>query len=323
MRHVSLLTATLTAAVLLVTPACGKSPQDVAGANAPAQADADTSRAAEFGRFVLPSTRIDGIAITELSGLAWDEDEQLLYAVSDKGYVYHFRLKLDGNTIVASEPVYAAALVDPKGDAPRKGFNAEGLTARNADNGKPGDTELVVSLEGDPPSVARFNPAGAKLGALPVPAPADDIGNYRKKGRGLESVAFDPAHGLMTAPESPLLGQPDDRHTLYAGDGQWSFARHSPDSRLKAFDLLADGNLLVLERSRAGAKDALTASVRTVNLAACPADGNCAAETLAVLPTGPDNFEGMTLVDPHHVLLVSDNGGKGSQDTVFVLVPRP
>lgn len=323
MRHSPLVTAAMASAILIAAPACGRSPQNAVGTNTPTQADVSETRPAATGRFTLPAATVDGIRADELSGLAWDEDEQLLYAVSDQGYVFHFRLKLDGNAIVAVEPMYAAALKGPDGNAPRKGFNAEGLTVRNADNGKRGDTEMVISLEGDQPGILRLSPAGTKLGELPVPAPANDVGNYRKKGRGLESVAFHPAHGLMTAPESPLLGQPDDRHTLYASEKQWSFARHAPDSRLKGVDVLADGKLLVLERTRVGAKDELAASLRTVDLAACLPDGICTAETVAVLPTSSDNFEGMTLIDPHHVLLVSDDGGLASLGTTFVLVPRP
>lgn len=307
MRAISLLTAAVATAALLATPACGKSPRATAATNTP----------------TLPAAQFDGISISELSGLAWDADEQLLYAVSDQGYVFHFRLKLAGDAIAAVEPVYAAALTDPKAGATGKDFNAEGLTAVNADNGKIGDTELVVSLEGKQPGILRFNPAGTKLGELPVPPPADDVNNYRKKGRGLESVALHPAHGLMTGPESPLLGQPDDRHTLYANDRQWSFVRHSPDSRLKAFNVLPDGNLLVLERSQAGSKESLTASLRRVDLAACPQNGGCETRTLAVLPPGPDNFEGMTLLDPHRVLLVSDNGGNTAHGTRFLLIVLP
>lgn len=261
-----------------------------------------------------------GIRIDELSGLAWDEDEQLLYAVSDKGNVVHFRLKLDGDAITANEPIYAAALVDPEEKGSRRErFNAEGLTVQNASNGKPGDSVLVVSLESAQPSIVRFSPAGAKLGALPVPAPANDLRNYRKDKQGLESVAYHPEHGLMTAPESPLRIHPENLHTLYARGRHWSFERYSPDSRLKAVDMLADGTLLVLERSPVKSSKSLIASLRRVNLVACPADDVCAAEDLAVLSDGRDNFEGMTNLGNRRVLIVSDHGGKDRERTTLTL----
>ena len=116
---------------------------------------------------------------------------------------------------------------------------------------------------------------------------------------------------------------PQDRHTIYAEGKHWSFTRFAPDSRLKGFELLPNGSLVVLERTRNGAKDSLIASLRRVDLGSCPDGGPCATETLAVLPAGPDNFEGLALLDAKHMLLVSDDGGSATQGTSFVLVTRP
>lgn len=317
MRPLAQLIAVAATATLLATPACGGSPQD------PAATGTATRLPDGVSRFTLPATEFDGIGIHELSGLAWDRDERLLYAVSDQGHVFHFRLGRDGGGLAAVEPVYAAALNDPRGGE-GEGFNAEGLAVINAANQTPGDTELVVSLEGKGgPRIIRFSPAGAVRGELPVPPPAGDLDNYRKKGRGLESVALHPQHGLMTAPESPLAGQPEDRHAIYANDGRWSFKRHSADSRLKGFDVLPDGDLLVLERNRAASKQSRVASVRRVDLAACREGETCATAMVVTLPPGPENFEGMNLLDAHRILLVSDDGDKDSHDTTFLLVPLP
>jgi len=323
-----LLAAAMTTAVTVsasLTPTIGQAARPTAGDHTPTKTSAGSS-ASKQQRFALASTaKLGDIHITELSGLAWDADEKLLYAVSDAGYVFHFRLKLDGDEIVAIEPVHAAALTDlPSGQGNTgKGFNAEGLAVENAENGKAGDTELIVSLEGKPPRIMRFNTAGVARQALPVPPPADDITHYRKKGRGLESVVMHPTYGLITAPESPLLGQPEDLHTLYSDGGQWSFMRHSSDSRLKGVEVLPDGSLVVLERNKGSAKKSLIATLRRVDLAACAKGGTCPAELLATLPVGLDNFEGMALVGPKHILLTSDNSGQVTQDTAFVLITRP
>lgn len=287
---------------------------------APPQIDARSDRP----RFTFPpTTRVGNVPLTELSALAWDADERLLYALSDNGHVFHFRLTLDGDEIVRVEPIHSAALVDAKAGLTSDAFNAEGLALNNAANGVSGDTELVVALEDKPSRIVRFSPTGNILGELAVPSPADDLSRYRKKGRGLEAVAIHPAYGLLTAPESPLLEPREDRHTVYAKHRRWSFLRHSPDSRLKGIDVLPDGSLLVLERDKAGAKGSFAASVRRLDLAACSNDGSCATDTVAMLPAGPDNFEGMTVIDPQHILLVSDNGGLVTQGTTFILVRRP
>ena len=320
----------LAAVGLLATTGCESSPPGSAGPgtsgptkSGPAQPDAravspnpprlaksDLPRFVEHDRFTIPSVKVNDVRVHELSGLAWDEDEQLLYAVTDKGNVIHFRLKLKGNTILAIEPVYAAPLVDAAATSARRGgLDAEGLAVLNADNGKPGDTELVVVVEGATPRILRFSPAGAMLGELPVPPPLDDQRNYRGGGnKGLEALAWHPQYGLIVAPESPLEQQPKTLHTVYANDRHWSFLAHpAKDSRLKALEVLADGNLLALERSSTGATKPLVVSLRYVDIAACPADGTCGAEDLAVFPTGRDNFEGLADLGKHRFLAVSDH----------------
>ncbi|MCM5551426.1 esterase-like activity of phytase family protein, partial [Xanthomonas hortorum pv. pelargonii] len=90
---------------------------------APPQIDAPSDR----HRFTFPpTTRVGNVPLTELSALAWDADEQRLYALSDNGYVFHFRLTLDGDEIVRVEPVHSAALVDAKAGLTSDAFNAEG-----------------------------------------------------------------------------------------------------------------------------------------------------------------------------------------------------
>lgn len=280
------------------------------------------------GRFVLAATGIAGLPVGEVSGLAWDADEQLLYAVSDQGRLIHLHVEREGERLLAVKPVAAFALVDEAsgvGSTPSgKRFNAEGLAVQGAGNGRRGDSQLVVALEEKPPQIARFSPAGVLHDRLAVPPPADDIAHYRKKGRGLESVVMHPDHGVMTAPEAPLKDSPAALHTIYAKGQAWSFTRHAPDSRLKGIEVLPDGRLLVLERSRPGpAKNVQVASLRRVDLAHCDAQGVCQTRLIAKLPAGPENFEGLTLLDARHALIASDNGGQPEQGTTFVLVVLP
>lgn len=299
------------AATCLALTACG-----MAGSRANAAHAGDP-------RFLsVSSMSVDGVPLAELSGLAWDADARQLWAVSDQGGLYRLAIRWHGGRLDAVRPVSATWL--RTADEPGHRFNAEGLALRHADDGVPGNTELLVALEENPPRVAHFDAAGKLEALVPLPSALRDIRHYRKKGRGLESVLMHPGYGLMTAPESPLRGQPDDRHTVYAQGHAWSFPRHAEGSRLKGLEVLPDGSLLVLERSRPdGDKHEQVASLRRVNLAACDTQGRCPTDLVTVLPPGPQNFEGMTLLDAHHVLLASDNGGKGSVATTFVLVVLP
>ncbi len=281
---------------------------------------AKTPRLIENSRFTISPVKVNEIHISELSGLAWDEDERLLYAVSDKGKIFHFRLNLEGSKIMAMEPVYAASLGDNEGKASHQRLDAEGLTVLNANNGKSNDTELVVVVEGVAPRIIRFNPSGAMLGEIPAPPPLDEPGNYRGSNKALESVTYNEKYGLITAPELPLANRPKDLHTVYARDRHWSFAAHPvKDSRIKALEMLPDGNLLVLERSFTGSTKPLVVSLRYVNLAGCPVDGVCAVEDLVIFSEGLDNFEGLTHIGNHRFLIVSDHGKKDPQRTTFML----
>lgn len=273
-------------------------------------------------RLVIPAAAtVDGIAIDELSGLAWDARARCLHAVSDRGVLYRFRITFDDAALISVEPLRASVL--PDDPATGKAFNAEGLTLRHAADGGSGGVELIIPVEGVPARILRLGVDGSESGEMAIPPALAAMLSGGKKNQGMEAVSISPSHGLIAAAESPLPGQRADRHTLYADGHYWTFPRHSPDSRLKGMDLLPDGTLLVLERNRGPLKGSTMASLSRVNLRGCAEDGDCQVETLVELTPGPSNFEGMTLLDARRVLLASDNGGKAKADTVLVLVRLP
>ncbi|RWK31090.1 MAG: hypothetical protein EOR46_31365 [Mesorhizobium sp.] len=270
----------------------------------------------------MPAEGANGTRIEEFSGLAWDEDEQLLYAVSDGGVLHHFSIRMDGTRIAEIQPVFSVPIAGTASEVSGGSVtNAEGLTALNDDNGKQSDTELLIAFE-DGPAIVRLTPQGKRIADIPLPGPLADKKQYSKKNSRLEAVAFDKRHGMLTAPERPLKGRPDDRHTLYAEDGTtWSFAAFQPDSRIKAIQKLPDGNLLVLERTREKKGGAPTARLRYLDFAACSADREC---HLAELSAEPDamlvnNFEGLARLSDDLFLMVTDKTKKDAESTTFVL----
>lgn len=266
----------------------------------------------------LPVRDVDGRSMQELSGLAWDADEQVLYAVSDRGSVFHLRLKLAGSRIEAALPVFGAALHDPR-HAARK-FNAEGLAVLNADNGIKGDTQLVVALENGP-AIVRFTPQGEALGDVELPAPLRDVRRYEGKNKRLESVAVHAVHGYVTAPEAPLVGEPPTRHTLYATDGErWSFDAIEAGSDLKGIEALPDGSLLVLERLAGEGKRARQVALRRIDPASCAGAQSCGAGMNTDGTRAAGNFEGMTRLSPRLLLLASDGGIERQGATTLALI---
>jgi hypothetical protein len=271
-------------------------------------------------RMEISAEGADSVRIEEFSGLAWDEDEQLLYAVSDGGVLHHFRVRMDGTRIAEIRPVFSVpiATTTASGEAVT---NAEGLTTLNDDNGRQSDTELLIAFE-DGPAIARFTPLGERIGDIPLPGPLADEKQYSKKNSRLEAVAFDERHGVLTAPERPLEGQPEDRHTLYAADGTtWSFEAFQSDSRLKAIQTLPDGNLVILERTREEKGGAPTARLRYLDFAKCSARRECHVAELSAEPDAMlvDNFEGMARLSDDLFLIVTDKTRKDAEPTTFVL----
>lgn len=271
----------------------------------------------------IPPLKVDGVKITELSGLAWDQDEQLLYAISDKGRVYHFRLQLEDNRLVAAEPVFAAHLLDVKGERVRKNRrDSEGLTVLHADNGKAGDTELVISFEGEP-RIIRFTPQGRAIKNIAVPKPLRKKSDLQHGNDGLEAVTLHPRFGFITAPETPLKGQPRNLHTVYSTKGrQWSFMAYpAKNSAISALEALPDGNLLVMERAWSGVSNPLVVSLRYLDFSRCSRDGACHAQNMKVISTQwlVDNFEGLTHIQGNQYLMVSDDGDEDLLRTSLTL----
>ena len=269
-----------------------------------------------------PGEGMNGHRIEELSGLAWDEDEQLLYAVSDTGVLHHFRVRVDNNRIAEMEVVYSAPLVAQ--DSTELTFNdAEDVAVINGSNGKKSDSELLIALE-DGPAITRFTPQGKRIADVALPSALADKARYAKKNRRLESVAFDARHGVITAPETPLADQPEDLHTLYAtGGARWSFKAFQPkNSSLKAIEIMPDGNALVLERTREKKGAPPTARLRYVDLAGCAENTTCGVTELppASKTALENNFEGVARLSEDLVLLVTDKTAKDGEPTTFTLV---
>lgn len=270
----------------------------------------------------IPAEGANGARIEEFSGLAWDEDEQILYAVSDGGVLHHFRVRLNGARIEAIQPIFSAPITTATGKVFGESFtNAEGLTAVNGDNGKQSDTELLIAFE-DGPAIVRFTPQGKRITDIALPGALADKGNYSKKNSRLEAVEFDKSHGVVTAPEQPLRGQPEGHHTIYATDGTtWSFAAFRPDSRLKAIQNLPDGNLLILERTREQKGGASTARLRYLDLAACSPERECTPIDLSAAPDAMlvNNFEGLARLSDELFLMATDKTQKDAEPTTIVL----
>lgn len=273
-----------------------------------------------LGAIRMQPQSVDGMTFVGLSGLAWDEDEQLLYAVSDHGRLFHLRVHVDNGRLMAAEVVAGYPLTDSDGRALHYPWSdAEGLTLDYGNDGRRGNSELLISFE-HRPRVRVHDMHGRRLRAELLPTLLEDRNSYANPNRALESITLHPRHGLLVAPERPLRG--DDGLRLFSQKGRTRDypLRDAPASALVALEALPDGRLLALERAFVAPYLPFEISLRTVDL--MPGNATARVRDLAVFSTADgwrlDNFEGLTRHRGRNFFMISDDNDSIWQATLLV-----
>lgn len=291
-----------------------------------ASANQQVGRLRILGLLELPSRTVNDLRFAGLSGLAWDDDDGVLYALSDLGALFGLRPVFRNDKLADVSLVSAVPLLRPDGNHRLRRWQAdgEGLDIANGRNGRRGDGELIVSFEGEPPRIARYRPDGRFVREEPLPAGLREPGPYRSANKTLESICLHPRAGLITTPERPRRDDPEGRARLHALDGSsWTFPR--PRGGVVALECLPDGGVLLLER------DFLPTELRTVitlhrlQLPKPLTAGGAADMTLvATLDSNDglklDNFEGLARHRGNRFFLVSDNNDVFLQRTLLLYV---
>jgi len=278
-----------------------------------------------LGALAVTPGRVDGVPVADLSGLAWDEDAGLLYALSDNGYLFHLRVRLEGERLAGVEFVAGFALRDA-GGAPLRGAraDAEGLAIANARNGDPADARLVVSFERRP-RVDAYRTDGSFVAALRVPWRLTRAWHYASSNRGLESVTRHPVLGWLTAPERPLRDDTLGSVPIYAlGDSRRWLHPLGPgaDTSVVALEALPDGSLLVLERNFEVLGLHMVTRLRHAEAPVPDAAGGLLrVRDLVTLDSAEgwhiDNFEGLARHRGARFFLVSDDNDSAFQRTIL------
>lgn len=266
----------------------------------------------------LARVEVNGLKSAELSALAWSPSAKTLFAASDKGRLFAYRLRWDGEQRLTGAEISAAtALIDP---ATGKRMNAEGLAFAPAGNGRA--AQLLVAPE---KGASAWALAAVSPDLLPPTAqawPAAIAQALAEPGtkHGVEAIEWHPEHGLMAALQRPVSTTPT-LHTIHAADGRrWAFTSAATRADIKAIERIGIERLLVLERVRGGAQDRREFVLREIDLQAC-ATAPCNPPAIALRSAaldGRDNFEGLACIDATTCLLVSDDGSDGAGPTRLV-----
>lgn len=278
-----------------------------------------------LGALQLTNAEHNGLEFCGLSGLAWDEDAGLLYALSDQGSLFHLKPEFDAQGyLVGAQRVAAYALQDGRGASLRSPFtDSEGLAIRKGDNGVPMDTELLVSFEARP-RVVRYSPTGRWLGEAPLPAVLRDVRNYRNSNEALEAVTVDRRWGVLVGAEAPLRNRPAGQVPIFTSSGRfWNYPLGTaPGSALVAMEALPDGSLLTLERAFVSPLRPLVISLRRTELTSSPQNALLQVTDVAVFDSTQgwrlDNFEGLTRYRDRRFFMISDDNCHAWQATLLV-----
>jgi Esterase-like activity of phytase len=251
------------------------------------------------GAQVLDTVPLDGRELRGLSGLAWDDDEGWLVAVTDHGLLLRWQIDLEGGHMAAVVGIGSARLPGPRVDA-------ESLCLLHAANGQRGDSRVRVADERsfevlDLGYDARIQSRSA------LPPPLGAARAQAQDNRGVEAIECHPRHGLIAAPQRPIPPHGRELHRAYAADGRvWAWRAAHGRSTVKAMHRVGERRLLVLERLNTdnGEHPAL----REIDLTACTEATPC-NPPLVVLDDprlAGERYEGLACRDALLCWIVSD-----------------
>ena len=283
-----------------------------------------------LGAVEIPYERIKEFGVVELSGLAWDNDDEVLYALSDHGVVFDLHPTFLDGILTNVEVTDAFALTGPAGK-PLIGqaTDSEGLAIVHGRNGRKGDAELLVSFE-RVPRINRYSAGGQFMQRHDLPKTLQQT--YRGTNDGFESVAFIESVGILSAPQYPINDPNGFEHVVFDLYGAaWTFPRFgAPSSSLTAIETMPDGSLITLERSYISWWHPLQIILRQSGPLPPPPGGALEMQEIVVFNSFSgwrmDNFEGLTRHRGNYFFLVSDDNANNLQRTLLVyleIVPDP
>jgi len=264
--------------------------------------------------------------VSEFSGLAWDEDEKLLYAISDKGFLVHLKPFFDASGRLADVLLLEVFVLKDRSDQPLSGnfIDSEGLQAIHQDNGVKGDTVLLVPFERIP-RVLRYLPDGTYSGSETIPGFLRTISHYKNPNASLESIVLHKHYGIITAPEKLSGNYPENEFQLFSLAGQkWSFTNSGGKyGSITGMTVTSEGNLLALERIFHNIFMGVRFSLHHIKL-----DKHGTSHKI-LMDIGPadgyfnDNFEGIAHHKDNHFFMISDDNNSALQRTLLVYFNLP
>jgi len=265
-------------------------------------------------------SRIDGEKFYGISGIAYDENRDILYAINDRGRLFSFRVVVKDDEIMDLKSIGGYRLKDEHGRKFLKPWSdSEGLTL--IDNGD--KKSLLVSFERYP-RIMKFDVYGnGQNTKFVLPKRLRNIKNFQGRNGALEALTYHPKYGYLTAGEFPLKGQIYPYHGIFNANGEvCRFKKEYFDNAVTEFEMMDDGNILVLQRNIDIKKFSIKIILKKVFLDDIE-NGICKSKDLAVMKSEDgwdlDNFEGLTHYKDNIYFMISDDNGNFFQKTILTM----
>ena len=267
----------------------------------------------------LSNVTINGLKISEMSDLAWDADEELLYALSDNGYLLSFRPVFKEGRLNDVLIINSLQFHDENGKKLRwKNSDSEGLTLINANNQTLGDTQYIVSFERKP-RVIQYNQKGFIEKQITIPEKLKDISNYRSENKSLESVEMHDQFGLLIGIEYSFKGEDKAQLGFYTADGKiQSFPAYFDDGALTGLATIEGNDLLAIERVFGGFFTGFKVALHHLHMGDDGLQNKVIARFLPEEGFFNDNFEGIVKHKDDFYFMISDDNNHPLKQTLLV-----
>lgn len=260
----------------------------------------------------------------ELSGLEWDEDEQLLHIISDNGGLFQLKPVFKNEELIDANLLSRQTLKD-RNQIPLSGKNAdsEGLALINQNNGIKGDTKLLISFERKP-RVIRYKANGEYEKKESIAPVLKKKSSYQKKNKQLEAITYHPAFGLLTGPERPLVDS-DGSIGIFSNKERVSqlTLAHATHGSLVGLTTLPDGNILALERIFINVFTGLQFVIHHLKLNKGTFKQTKILSSYSQDGFFNDNFEGISHHKDNYFFMISDDNANALQRTLLIYFRLP
>lgn len=244
----------------------------------------------------------------ELSALAYRDG--VLYALSDKGRLFHLFVDIKNDTIGEVKTLKSYVLRDRAGKRLKKKWrDSEGL-ALMGDN-------LLISFERKH-RVDLYSKEGVFIQQMALNSYLGNKKHYLSANKSLEGVAYNDKYKLIAIQERE--SETSSLHTLFTLKKRYHF---SAQGDITEITFINRDTLLVLTRRFSYVTRERESYLYRVWLKRCDAASLCRSELLVHLDSWDgyelDNFEGVVQVAKNRYLMISDDNDSLFQKTLLVL----